>query len=242
VDGGGSTAPILASVVNGASFATGGVAAGEIVSLFGQLLGPGTGVGARLNAAGRVETRVDDTVVTFDGVSAPLFYVSAGQINAQAPYTVEGRTTTQVRVIRQGRVSNTLSVPVATTAPGLFVFADGSNRLIALNQDGSLNAPGNGAAGGSVFILFGTGEGQTNPAGSEGAPAITPLPQPVRSVGLQVGGRAAEVLYAGAAPGFVGLLQINARVPAGLTANDRTIVSVTIGGAASQTNTHIAVR
>jgi uncharacterized protein (TIGR03437 family) len=59
---------------------------------------------------------------------------------------------------------------------------------------------------------------------------------------LQVGGRAAEVLFAGAAPGFVGLLQINARVPAGLTANDRTIVSVTIGGATSQGNTHIAVR
>lgn len=242
VQGGGGSPPTLASVVHAASFRTGAVVAGEIVSLFGQLLGPSAGVGGRLNAGGRVETRVDDTVVTFDGVSAPLFYVSAGQINAQVPYSVEGRASTQVRVIRQGKVSNTLSVLVGATSPGLFTFADGSNRLIALNQDGSLNAASNPAASGSVFILFGTGEGQTNPAGAEGAPATVPLPVPVRNVSLRVGDRTAEVLYAGAAPGFVGLLQINARVPAGLAANDRTTVTVTIGNVTSPAGTHIAVR
>ncbi len=242
VSGGGAAAPTLASVVNGASFRTGPIAAGELVSLFGQLLGPPAGVGARLNVAGRLETRVDDTIVTFDGVAAPLFYVSAAQINAQAPYTLEGRSSTQVRVIRKGLVSNTLSVPVAATAPALFTYPDGSNRLIAVNQDGSLNSPSNPAASGSIFVLFGTGEGPTSPAGAEGAPATDPFPRPVRTVVLRVGGRVAEVLYAGAAPGFVGLLQINARVPAGLASNDRTTVAVTIGNATTPAGTHLAVR
>jgi uncharacterized protein (TIGR03437 family) len=235
-------APTLASVVNGASFRAGPIAAGEIVSLFGQSLGPPAGAAARLNSAGRLETRVDDTVVTFDGIAAPLFYVSAGQINAQAPYTLEGRSSTQVRVIRRGLVSNTLSVPVASAAPALFTYPDGSNRLIALNQDGTFNSPSNPAAPGSILILFGTGEGPTSPPGAEGAPAADPFPRPVRTVTLQVGGRTAEVLYPGAAPGFVGLLQINARVPAGLDANDRTAVSLTIGNAVSPSGTHLAVR
>jgi uncharacterized protein (TIGR03437 family) len=212
------------------------------VSLFGTLLGPDAGVGARLNAGGRVDTRIADVVVTFDGISAPLFFVSADQINAQVPYTVEGRSTTQVRVIRQGRVSNTLSVQVAPTAPGLFMFADGSNRLVALNQDGSVNSPSSPAAGGSILILFGTGEGQTDPAGAEGVPATQPLPRPLRNVTVQIGGRTAEILYAGATPGFAGLLQLNVRVPAGLPANERTGVVVTIGNASSQPNTHVAVR
>jgi uncharacterized protein (TIGR03437 family) len=242
VSGAGGGAPTLASVVHGASFRTGPIAAGEIVSLFGQSLGPPAGAPAQLNGAGRLETRVDDTVATFDGVAAPLFYISPGQINAQAPYSLEGRSSTQVRVIRKGLMSNTLSIPVAAAAPALFTYPDGSNRLIALNQDGSLNSPSNPAAPGSIVILFGTGEGSTSPAGAEGVPAADPFPRPVRAVTLQVAGRTAEVLYAGAAPGFVGLLQINTRVPAGLAASDRAAVSLTIGNASSPAGTHLAVR
>ncbi|MBI3694361.1 MAG: pre-peptidase C-terminal domain-containing protein [Acidobacteria bacterium] len=234
--------PTLASMVNAASFSSGPIAPGEIVSIFGSAIGPAQGVSGRLNLAGRVDTLIAGTVVTFDGIPAPLYFVRGDQINAQVPYTVEGRTTTQVRVIRQGRVSNALPVSVAASAPGLFVSSGASDRAFVLNQDGSLNAPANPAAAGTIIILFGTGEGQTSPASAEGVLSVAPIPRPALEVSVQISGRPAEVLFAGTAPGFAGLLQVNARVPQGVAAGDQAPVVLTVGNARSQPGIVMSVR
>jgi uncharacterized protein (TIGR03437 family) len=112
-----------------------------------------------------------------------------------------------------------------------------------LNQDGSVNALENPAERGSVVVLFGTGEGQTEPAGQDGKIATEALPRPRLSLAVTIGGRPADVLYAGGAPGLVaGVIQINARVPADLAANGEVSVVLQVGGAASQPGVTLAVR
>jgi uncharacterized protein (TIGR03437 family) len=127
------------------------------------------------------------------------------------------------------------------TAPGLFTMENGTGQAVAVNQDGTLNAPGNPAARGSIMTLYATGEGQTLPRGADGVPAQSPLPKPVLPVQVRIGGLPVEVLYAGSAPGFVGLMQINVRVPAGFVPSGALQVVLYVGGASSQPGVTVSV-
>jgi len=93
----------------------------------------------------------------------------------------------------------------------------------------------------STLVVYGTGEGQTTPGGVDGSVAATVFPKPVLPVTVQAGGQAAEILYAGAAPGFVaGVLQINLRIPAGLRGT--APLQLRIGEAATPAGLNIFVR
>jgi uncharacterized protein (TIGR03437 family) len=91
--------------------------------------------------------------------------------------------------------------------------------------------------------LYATGEGQTTPAGIDGLLANGPTyPKPSLPVSVTIGGIAADVLYAGAAPTFVaGVMQMNVRVPAGLASGPQP-VQLTVGNASSQQLITVAVR
>ena len=93
-----------------------------------------------------------------------------------------------------------------------------------------------------MVILYGTGEGQTAPAGQSATPAADPLPKPVLPVRLSIVGVRSEILYAGAAPGLVGALQINFRMPVELVASGALPVSLQIGNSGSQLGVTIAVQ
>ncbi len=223
---------VAEGVTNGATFRAGAVAPGEIISIFGFDLGPTAAQGLALGADGRVTTTLGGTQVTFDGVAAPLLLVSPGQVNAIVPYSVAGKESTRVQVTYQNRPTNTITLPVTATSPGVFAIT---------NQDGSVNSATNPAAPGSVLILYGTGEGQTVPAGIDGSVATAVFPKPVQDVTVQIGSRAATVLYAGAAPGFVsGVLQLNVTIPAGVTGT--VPISVKIGDAATPAGLNVTVR
>jgi uncharacterized protein (TIGR03437 family) len=231
-------------VVNAASYVGGAVAPGEIVTLTGVGIGPPALVGAALDPAGKLSSTIGETRVLFDGTPAPLVYVRADQSSAIVPYAVAGRVSTQVVVEYQGNRSAAVAVPVTAALPALFsANASGRGQGAILNQDNSYNSSANPAAKESIVILFGTGEGQTNPVGVDGQLAASVFPKPVLPLSVTFGGiRAAEILYAGAAPGQVaGLFQINVRLPAGIASGDVPVV-VTVGPAASQAGLTVAVK
>lgn len=231
-------------VVHGASFEAGALAPGEIVTLFGSGLGPSALTSLRLNSAGLVPTSLADTRVLLDGVAAPLLYVSEKQSSFLVPYAVAGRTTTQLQVEYRGVSSAVLTLRVAASAPGLFTLdSSGRSQAAALNQDGGVNSASKPAARDSVVTLFATGEGDTTPPGVDGKLAADPLPAPRLPVSVTIGGQPAAVLYAGGAPGLVaGVLQVNVRVPDGVTPGPAVAVVVTVGSASSQSGVTLAVR
>jgi uncharacterized protein (TIGR03437 family) len=162
-------------------------------------------------------------------------------VAAVTPYSVNGGPV-QVVVQSAGAASAPVAVAAASTAPGVFTAdGSGSGQAAATNQDGTRNGSVSAANPGSVLSLYATGEGQTLPAGVDGKPAAAPLPQPVAAVTVTLGGVAAEVRYAGGAPGLIaGVMQVNVVVPDGLAG--AVPVVLTVGGVASQGGVTAAVR
>jgi uncharacterized protein (TIGR03437 family) len=237
--------PLISSVAvaNAASFSVGPVAPGQIITIFGTNMGQSTLTGLQVGAEGRLVTELAGTRVWFDDSPAPLIYVSAGQISAIVPYSVSSKSVTDLRVEFNGSRSFPASLPVIATHPGLFTLnSSGRGQCAALNQDFSVNSPENPAPRGSFVALYGTGEGQTSPPGVDGQVASEVLPKPAAQVTVQIGGRNAEIAYAGAAPGAVsGVFQVNVRIPIELAPGNHPVV-VRIGNIDSQSGTTIAVR
>jgi uncharacterized protein (TIGR03437 family) len=234
---------IGASVVDAASEQSGAVTPGKIIVLYGNRLGPSTLSTAQV-ANGKLTNSLGGTQVLFDGTPAPLLYTSGGQVSAIVPYAVDGKAGTQVTVRNGSNVSDTIALPVTAAAPAIFsVDYTGSGQGAILNQDLTVNSSSNAAAAGSIVVIYATGEGQTNPAGVDGLIANGPAyAKPNLPVTVTIGGIAADVVYAGAAPvETAGLMQVNVRVPAGLPPGDNA-VTVSVGSASSQPGITLALK
>jgi len=226
-----------AAVVNAATFRAGPVAPGEIVSIFGNGLGPEVSLGMIVGPDGLVATQLDDTVVRFNGVAAALLYVSSTQINAVAPYAIAGRLAVRVEVLRGGVSVFEATVPTCEASPGLFAIVD---------QNYNWNTQSNPVEVGAPLVLYGTGEGETDPPGVDGKLANDQWPTPRLPVRVFIGEMEAKVEYAGAAPMSVaGVFQINVRVP-GMLPPGKWPLRVVIGahesppGAAVFVHRHLA--
>lgn len=242
-----SPRPLLVSsgVVDAGSAGNGTVTPGKIVVIYGSRMGPAALASGRLADDGRLATELAGTQVLFDNVAAPLIYTSAGQLAAVVPYSVDGKKGVQMRVRYNGLNSELIPLPVADVAPSIFT-ADFSGRGqgAVLNQDGvTVNSAQRPADKGSIVSIYATGEGQTQPAGLDGRLATGGnLPRPTRAVKVFIGGREAEVTYAGAAPGAVaGLFQVNARIPAD-AASGNVAVELQVGSVKSQPGVTLAVK
>lgn len=240
-------APIssAAGVVNAASELGGPVAPGEIVAIYGTGLGPAALANFQISPFGFFESYTGNTSVTFDGIPAALIYSSGGQTAAIVPYSVAGQTSTQMVIAYQGVSSAPVTLPVAPTAPGLFsANISGTGNGAIGNFDASINSPANPAARGSVIVLYGSGEGQTTPAGVDGRIALSVYPKPVLPVKVTIGGidATAGIQYAGAAPTLVaGVFQIDVTVPANVPPGAVPVV-VTIGQASSQPGLTVSLK
>jgi uncharacterized protein (TIGR03437 family) len=206
------SAPVIAAVVNGASFLQGPLSPGEAITITGTNLAAGA------------------TSVSIGGQQAPLFYVSATQINAQLPVEL-GPGATAVKVTSNGVTSTPFSVAVAPASPGIFLV--GSNRAAAVNPDGSVNAASNPASPGDTLTVYFTGIGTLDNAVPTGQPAPLsgPLSRATLPVTITIGGQRADAVFVGLTPGSIALAQANVVIP-NLASGDYPIL-ITIGGAAS---------
>ena len=211
----------LACVANAASYQWGPIAPGEIVVLYGNGLGPQQGIQTRASMEVPFPKQVANVQVTFDGTPAPLLWVQEGQINAIVPWGLSPGQNTSVCVVSGSTATNCLQLPVAASAPGVFMV-DRYNA-VAINQDGTVNSAANPAHLFEALTLYATGLGPISPLQPDGALVGMPLPVNVLQVDVAGIHRPDQlygwftVEYAGPAPFEVaGVSQLNLRMSGAL--------------------------
>jgi uncharacterized protein (TIGR03437 family) len=191
-------APALSGITNAASYRQ-VYAPGMIGALFGKLLANGTQSAASVP----LPTQLGGAAVTIGGISAPLYFVSPGQVNFQIPGTLPPGPAALVLTINGQTVTD--SITIAAAAPG--IFTDPANGAAVPNES---------ARRGDTITLFVTGEGPSGP----GTASVT------------VGGIPAAITYQGIPSWSIGVMQINYTVPQNASPGAQPVV-VTIGSAAS---------
>lgn len=211
----------LACAGNSASLTNNSVSPGELITLYGQGLGPQQGVQPLPGSSNTYPAKAANVQVTLDGIAAPLLWVQDSQINLVTPWSLIPGKTTELCVSYNGVKTNCLTLPVVQAAPAVLTL-NGRNA-VALNQDGTLNSATNPAAPNSIVAVWATGLGplaSSQPDGSvQGLPLLfnTLIPTVAATwVNAPFGGLTTipfDVKYAGSAPAFVaGVSQINFRV------------------------------
>lgn len=220
-------------VVNAASFGA-GTAPGSLISIFGSDLGA-TADAERLP----LPTNLGDVCVTANEIALPLLATSPTQINAQLPPELAtGRVTLAVRSPSRGVVSAGVQVSINSAAPGVFfIDQDGRKTAVLLHADSfRLVTRSDPASRDEDLVLYATGLGAVSPPVPSGEAARgSPLSLATQPVSVTIGGREVIVTFAGLAPGYVGLYQINVRVPGDRARGEDLPVVVTAGGASSAT-------
>ena len=226
-------------LVNAASFTAGtAVAPGMIASIFGSGLALDTE-----SAPGQpLPNILGGTTVSLNGLRAPVFFASPGQLNVQIPWDLRSGRQASLTVRIGPHVSDVVRVAVSGFSPGLFTTGStgAGQGAILISGTGSLAAPAGESPNsrpvrkGEFLEIFANGLGRVTDAPASGEAAIAnPLSETTATPEVSIGGAAANVLFAGLAPGFIGLYQVNVQVPAAAPSGDAVGVSLRIGGAES---------
>lgn len=214
-------------IVNGASFAPGiGVASGSIASAFGANFGSSTtGIALQIN-----------------GMVAPLFFVSAAQINFQVPWELTGQSEASVTAAVGGVTSSPVIFPLALDSPGIFVVNSSGQGAVLIANTASIAAPAGvfqgsqAAVPGGFISIYCTGLGPvTNQPATGVLASNTSVTTAIPTV--TIGGIQSTPLFSGLAPGFFGLYQVNVQVPSNVSTSDAMPLFLTIGGQQSNTVT-----
>lgn len=199
--------------IPGAYLAPGGVAA-----IYGQNLAGST----EMASAMPLPRQLGKTRVWIGGVEAPLFFVSAGQVNIQIPTELDVSGEHSIYVEVDGRYSRPKSIRLTKVNPGVAAYSDG--RVIAQHGDYSLVNTASPARPDEWIIVYLVGMGATTPAVPSGEAApMTALSHAAVQPIVTIGGTPAEIAFAGLTPGAVGLYQINCKVPASASDGDLAI-------------------
>jgi uncharacterized protein (TIGR03437 family) len=226
----------VGGAVNNGTFAPGEpLAQGDIVAVFGDQFTLG---GPQLAANVPLPKDLAGTQVFVNDQQAPLYFTSAGQIDFEVPFEVAPGPAT-VRVDRNGQRGNSISVNIVASAPR-FILLNGGPYAIMTTPDAVLTGnPTHPVKAGDVIVIYTIGLGPTTPTVQTGAPAPGTPPLAVVS-GVQVCFRpnlpvsietCNDAAFAGLTPGFVGLYQVNANIPA-LQAGDMKL-SLIVNGVVS---------
>jgi len=219
-----TTPPVVMSgaVLNGASFAIGApVAPGSIATVFGSGFGSSS-VGV---------------TVLIGGIAAPLLGVTPTQINFQVPWQLSGETQAALTVTSGELTSAPITVPLATEAPGIFLLNAAGQAAVLVANTASIAAPVGTFPGsrpadqGEYLSIFCTGLGSVTHPPATGAPASGTTVSVTNgdSVSVSIGGVSAPVTFSGLAPGFLGLYQVNAQVPATAPTGPAVPLTISVG-------------
>jgi uncharacterized protein (TIGR03437 family) len=202
------------ATTSAASFSVDALAPETIAAAFGTGLASGTQVAG----ATPLPTELGGTKVYVNGVPAPLFFVSAGQINFLVPAevltggavveVVSGDNTLSRGAINLNSVAPSLFTSSASGvgAPAALVTKDG----ISFTPAGTIDGSPNPVDANDYLVLFGTGFRRASAS----------------SINITIGGKSAPVLFAGAQGGFAGLDQLNTQIPTGLSGVVDLVVSI----------------
>ena len=226
--------------VNVASFVA-PVVAGSIAAVFGTNLA--TGQSSSIIPL-PLPNSLSGSSFNIGGWTAPLFWVSTGQVNLQIPWELAGQANATISTTVAGVASDPQNITLAAFGPGIFsVDSTGKGQgAILVAPTAQLAAPGTPALKGGFIAIFCTGLGAVTNQPATGAAALAvPLSRTLTIPAVTIGGVPAEVTYSGLAPTLAGLYQVNAQVPAGVTSGAAVPVIMSIGGVTSNTVT-IAVQ
>ena len=202
-------------VVNAASFQP-GVVPGGLVTIFGT--GLSSGITGSVLVGG--ETSYQGTTVRIGGTPTPIISITGPpneQISVQAPFELPAGAQTAVQVDNNGSVSTVAGIVSYPSQPGIFNVLLSEELTVGalLHADtGVLVTPDAPAAHGEAVSLFFTGGGPVKPTVETGAPApVGVIPLMTLPVIVGVDNKGSPLLFSGYAPGFVGLYQVNLRIP-----------------------------
>ena len=224
------------TAVTSAAQAAPGVAAGGLATLWGS----GFVGGNFLASAIPLPRELDGLRVVVGGYEAPLLFAAPGQVNFQVPFEAAGQIfslgSVDVRVYRQGLLSQTFETSAAPFAPAVFTYErqPGVFDPVAAHADGSLVTPSAPALPGEAIIVYLTGLGvvENEPLTGERTAsdplAVTMIPATVR-----LGEADVQALYSGLTPGWVGLGQVNFRIPDNPPPGKRVALVISFPGASS---------
>ncbi|MDP8982702.1 MAG: hypothetical protein M3O35_19160 [Acidobacteriota bacterium] len=215
------------------------VSPGTIISVYGTKLATGVAVAGNLP----LPTNLLNSSVNIAGSNVPLIFVSDGQVNAIVPYGISVNTDHQVAVIRGSSLSGPQHLTVGPTSPGIFTTSQtGKGQGIIVDIANNIVDQNHPVRAGDAIVIYCTGLGEVSPPVPNGKPAPpSPLSSAVNPVTVNIGGVTVNPFFAGLTPGFPGLYQVNAIVPAGITPGNQVPVFLTQAGQVSMPVT-IAIR
>jgi uncharacterized protein (TIGR03437 family) len=228
--------------VSDASYSAAPVTPGTLAAIFGMNFTDST---TALVASGYPwPNQLGGTSVTIGGEPVPLYVVTAGQLVAALPFDLPVNTSLPIVVTRNNAVSAPQPVSVIADQPGVFTQAEsglGIGAIEIFRPDGSYEGVagnGNSATAGDVVVIYCTGLGGVNPRAVAGYPAPpSPLSHTIDPVTMTIGGVNVPVFFAGLAPGYAGLYQVNGTIPGGIAPNPTAPLVLTQGGQKSPTVT-----
>jgi uncharacterized protein (TIGR03437 family) len=184
-------------------------------------------------------TIMQSVQLSLAGRALPLISVSQNQANAVVPYNLTPGATYQLVAQRDNRLSVPIAVSIAPADPAIFttdLSGKGQGHIYVTPTSTSqvLAAPVSPATTGDYLILYCSGLGATDPPSTAGLPTpFDSLRSTAAGVGLTIGGVSVTVLFSGLTPGFSGLYQVNARMPAGVSSGTAVPVILTVSGISS---------
>ncbi len=236
--------PNVPVVVNGGIVSsgdyTGSPALGLLVSIFGTQLADGP-LG---NSSLPLPEQLGSTQVFMSGVQLPLLYVSDSQVNVLVPYNIALNTAHQLLVQRGNAISVPVDTAILDTQPAILTTTGNGIGQGDVYKGGLTLADATGpVTAGDVVVIYCVGLGAVAPTVQAGDPSpSSPLASVPATVTVTIGGQSTTSSFAGLTPGYAGLYQINAAVPAGVSPGGQVPITISVAGKSSGGNVYIAVK